>query len=115
MLRFQSGNTGFTDSIPTLAVITTDTRYFSGIGERNQAWIEGGLFAMSFVWALHALGYDTCMLNMSVPNKTAAALRAEASIDDAEQVIMMIAIGRGRPGHRRARSPRKSVSEVTSR
>ena len=115
ILRFKSGNTGFADSIATLAVVTTDTQIFAGIGERNQAWIERGLFSMSFVWALHALGYDTCMLNMSVRNKVSVALRREAGIDDAELIIMMIDIGRGRPRHCRARLPRKVLDSVIRR
>ncbi|MGX9346663.1 nitroreductase family protein [Microbacterium sp. KNMS] len=111
-LAFQNGNRGFREQIPALALVTVDTRYFAAASERNQAWIEGGLFSMSFVWALHALGLDSCMLNLSVLNRTAAGLRERFSIEDAELPIMMIAIGHGSEGHRRARSPRRLVEEV---
>lgn len=111
-LAFQNGNTGFTENIPALAIVTVDTRLFAGSGERNQGWIEGGLFSMSLVWALHGMGLDSCMLNMSLPNRHTDALRKELGIPDNELIIMMIAIGYGREGHRVARSPRRDIAEV---
>lgn len=111
-LKYQNGNSGFTDSIPVVALITVDTRLFAAPGERNQPWIEGGIFAMSLVWALHGLGLDSCMLNMSVRNDRSSALRSEFGLEDSELVIMMVAIGYGRHGHRVARSPRRNLSEV---
>lgn len=111
-LKLQNGNLGFGHAIPKIALITVDARMFAGAGERNQAWIEGGLFSMSLVWALHSLGVDSCMLNMSVRNRTSSKLRKRFALDDSELVIMLIGIGYGREGHRRARSPRRTSNEV---
>lgn len=108
---FQNGNRGI-DPIPVLAVVTVDSRMFSGRGERNQGWIEGGIFSTSLVYALHALGLDTCMLNMSVPNAVARRLRAEIDIADHDFVVMMIAIGHGAEGARVPRSARRGVTGV---
>lgn len=113
VLSFQNGNTGFAD-VPSVALVTVDTRLFTGVEERNQGWIEGGIFSMSLVWALHAMNVDTCMLNMSVRNKRTDAMRAALGLDDSELVIMMIAAGYGRPGHRVARSPHRAVRDVLS-
>ncbi|WP_125037465.1 nitroreductase family protein [Nocardioides sp. LS1] len=115
VLRYQNGNAGFGESIPVVALVTVDARLLSGSGERNQGWIEGGIFSMSLVWAAHAVGLDTCMLNMSVDSDVLDRLRSELDIPDHELVIMMIAIGHGRDGHRVARSPRRLVSEVIRR
>lgn len=115
VLAFQNGSAGFRETVPTIAVVTVDTRAFAGAKERNQAWIEGGIFSMSLVWALHALGLDSCMLNMSVPTEKADALRRRVDASDAELVIMMVAIGQAREGHRRARSPRRDVDDVVMR
>jgi nitroreductase len=111
VLRFQNGNRGFS-SVPAVAVITVDTQLFTGIEERNQGWIEGGIFSMSLVWALHGLGIDSCMLNMSVLSSRMDALRRAVGIADNELIIMMIAVGRGRDGHRVARSPHRAVEDV---
>lgn len=111
-LAYQNGNAGFGHQVPVLAIVTTDLRLFGAATERNQAWIEGGIFSMSFVWALHSMGLDSCMLNMSVSNRRADELRSEFEIPDHELVVMMIAIGYGREGGRRARSPRRPTEDV---
>jgi nitroreductase len=112
VLAFQNGNAGFRDEVPCVGLITVDTRMFSGSGERNQPWIEGGVFAMSLVYALHGVGLQSCMLNMSVLNKRAAEVRAACGLDDAEQIIMMVAIGYAPSTYRIARSPKRDVSDL---
>ncbi len=111
-LSLQNGNSGFGSAVPTVALVTVDTQLFAGPGERNQGWIDGGLFSMSFVWALHGLGLDSCMLNLSLRNGRSDALRRTLDIPDYELPIMMIAIGYARPGHRVARSPRRPIDEI---
>lgn len=112
LLTHQSGNRGFGESIPGLLIVTADVRMFSGTGERNQRWIDGSLFAMSVVWALHALGASTCMLNWSKDNADSARLREAADIPTDEDVIAMIAVGYPQPGFRVARSARRALDEV---
>lgn len=112
VLTFQNGNRGFSESISTVAVVTVDARNFTGVIERNQPWIDGGLFAMSLVWALHSLGLDTCMLNLSLTNDTAGQMRRSLRLSDAELPITMIAIGHAAEGARRSRSPRKVIDAV---
>ena len=111
-LGHQNGNAGFGPDVPVVALVTTDLRLFAHTSERNQAWIEGGLFAMTLVWALHSLGVDSCMLNLSRRSTELDDMRNDLNVDEAEVPIMMIAVGYGRPGHRRARSPRRASTEV---
>lgn len=112
MLKLQNGNRGFGEQIPALAVITVDRRLFSGSNERNQRWIDGGLFSMTLVWALHAMGLSTCMLNMSVSNSRADQVRDVGKIPESEDIVVMCAIGYASSTHRIARSPRRSVESV---
>lgn len=111
-LSFQNGNAGFRHTIPVVALVTVDRAMFAGANERNQVFIDGGLFSMSLVWALHSLGLDSCMLNMSQPHSRMRALRAKLSIPESEAVVMFISIGYPAEGYRVARSPRRAVSEV---
>ncbi len=112
MLKHQSGNRGFTENIPLLALISVEIGYFIGRRERNQAWIDGGIFASTLVWALQALGFNSCMLNLSITFKTADRLRKDSGMLSSELPIMMMAIGRGAPSHRAARSVRRSLDEI---
>ncbi|EPR77543.1 nitroreductase [Leifsonia rubra CMS 76R] len=112
VLRHQNGNRGFGESAPVVALVTVDAKLFSGAGERNQAWIEGGIFSMSLVLALHSVGVDSCMLNLSLNNRSLNNLRGGVGLEQNELPIMMIAIGYGAQGNRRARSPRRSLDEV---
>lgn len=92
-LSHQNGNAGFGDGVSTLLIITSDIRTFFHLGERNQCWVDGGLFAMSVAYALHALGAATCFLNWSVEADTDRRMRAACGIPDNEAVITMMAVG----------------------
>jgi nitroreductase len=113
ILAHQNGNAGFRDQVQNVLVVTVERGLFAGASERNQRWIDGGLFAMTLVWALHGLGVSSCMLNWSMTNDRSDALRAAAGIPSSEDVICMIAIGYPPDGGVRvARSPRRPVEQI---
>ncbi|MGB3298546.1 MAG: nitroreductase family protein [Phormidesmis sp.] len=92
-LSYQSGNRGFGSSADKVLVVTTDLNYFIGAKERNQCFIDGGLFSMSLIYALHSLGVGTCCLNWSVTREVDRALKKAVDIPQADSIIMMIAVG----------------------
>jgi nitroreductase len=112
VLRHQNGNRGFGDQAAYVLIVTTDIQSFTSVGERNQAWIDGGMFAMSLIWALHSLGLGTCCLNFCVEKETDTALRASAGIPDSQAVIMMLAVGSLPEELAVAQSPRKPLGEM---
>ncbi|MBO1267721.1 nitroreductase family protein [Arthrobacter cavernae] len=112
ILRLQNGNAGFRASVGAVAIVTVDSRLFTGATERNQRWVDGGLFAMTLVWALHGVGLQTCMLNWSATNRRSQLLRAETNVDAHEDIVVLIAIGHAQEGHRVARSERRQLHEV---
>lgn len=92
-LAFQNGNRGFGHKVPLLAVLVVDsTGYFDG-SERNQAYVDGGLFAMSLMFALRALGLGSCSLNWCVTPATDRAFRRLGHVQDQETIMMLLAIG----------------------
>jgi nitroreductase len=99
MLSHQNGNRGFGHLIPCVAVVTSDMRLFAGGAERYQGWIECGLFAMTFLLALHARGLGTVALNWSRSNKDDGLLREAARIPEYERIAMLIGVGYPAPGH----------------
>ncbi|NKS28501.1 hypothetical protein GS505_22590 [Rhodococcus hoagii] len=65
VLEIQGGATRFADEITGLAIVTTSLRSYWDDTQRNQAWVDGGLFAMSFIFGLHAQGLGSVSLNWS--------------------------------------------------
>jgi nitroreductase len=112
LLAHQGGSRGFGERASQVLVVTSDLRHFVTVGERNQCWCDGGMFAMSLVYALHSLGLGTCCLNWCVDSHQDRKLRRAAGIGDPEAIIMMIAIGLLPEELRVAQSPRKALDEV---
>ncbi|MDH3022468.1 nitroreductase family protein [Gordonia alkanivorans] len=112
ILALHNGSAAFAMTIPHLAIVTVRTGLFSGSGERNQRWIDGGLFAMSLVWAAHSLGLGTCMLNWSRSNADTAKLRRVTSIREDEDVIVLIGFGYSAEETRVARSERRGSKQI---
>lgn len=92
-LALQNGNRGFGHEVPCLLLITADLRAFDTHGERFQHWVDGGMFAMATVLALHALGLGACCLNWSRGAADDRRLRKRVAIDPAHTLIMMMAVG----------------------
>lgn len=111
VLRCQSGNSGFGDKVPAAIVVTVDRQSFFTSGERNQCWIDGGLFSMSLIYALHSLGLGTCCLNWSVTKDQDQALRNIIEVEESDAVIMMIAVGHLKDTFKVAKSTRKPIEE----
>jgi nitroreductase len=110
LLELQNGNQGFTENIPYVAVLTSDLRAFYMAYERTQAFTDGGMFAMSFIYALHAYGISSCPLNWCVAPDYNEALYKRSGIPKSESCIMFVAFGYGANDCRRAKSPRLDVS-----
>ncbi|GHD56389.1 nitroreductase family protein [Jeongeupia chitinilytica] len=115
LLAFQNGNRGFGHQADTLLVVASRLPCFHTVGERYQHWIDGGMYAMSLVYALHALGLGSCCLNWSVEPHEDAAFKQAAGIADDYTVIMLLAVGH-LPEHdfKVAQSPRRPIAEVMS-
>lgn len=91
-LRLQGGITGY-ELPPVLIMITTDTSAFVGVNERNQVWIDGGLFAMSVLLALEYVSLAACPLNAMMSIKRDKKMRKLLDIPASENIIMFISVG----------------------
>lgn len=111
MLSFQNGNSGFTHSINKLLIITTDTKYFTKL-EGNQVFIDGGMFAMSLVLALHSLGLGTCCLNTCLPYPDEIRIKKEGNIPNSQRLIMMVGVGNLKESFKVAISDRVPLDKI---
>ena len=114
LLELQNGNRGFEHIIGTILIVTTDLNYFVGINERNQPFIDGGMFGMSLIYALHHLGLGSCCLNLCHSSDTDRELRKRAKIPESESFIFMLAVGCIPESLHVAESSRKSINEILS-
>jgi len=109
-LKLQNGNRGFSHVVKNLAIITGKISNFSS-KERNQVYIDCGMYSMSFIMALHANGIASCPLNMSYQSRDEKDLCSKLKFDEDEVPIMMIAFGIAASDARCANSERKEVSD----
>ncbi|MYM65303.1 nitroreductase [Pseudoduganella sp. FT55W] len=112
MTDMHGGARGFAEKIDKLLVITNKLTNFWESGERNQCWIDGGLFSMSLILGLHSKGIGSCCLNWSKRAKEDKAMRDLLNIPDSEVIIMLLAVGH-LPEHLNvAYSNRKPVTQA---
>lgn len=111
-LTIQGGARGYEQQVPLLLVVTCDLAAFVQVGERNQCWIDGGMFAMSLVYSLHSLGLVSCCLNWSKDCDTDRRFRCQFNLPSAESIIMLISVGHPAATFSVPRSARRQVDEV---
>jgi nitroreductase len=111
-LSFQAGNRGFGDQVPNLLIICADLKAFMPGEEHYQHWIDGGMFSMSIVYALHALGVGSCCLNWSQSPARDKKFRSALNISDNHTVIMMLAVGNPKPISLVCASIRRPIIDV---
>jgi len=114
LLSYHHGNRGFGHKLGAVLVVAVDVREFDMIGERNQPWIDGGLFAMSLVYASHAAGLGTCMLNWSEDCEHDQVLRNAFHIPDNEVIITFIGVGQLPEEFEVAASPAPKADDILS-
>lgn len=112
LLSLQNGNRGFGHLASHVLIVTSDLHCFTGVGERHQAYIDGGLMAMSLVYALQSLGIGSCFLNWSVTADVDSKMRKAAGIPDSHIIITLIAIGNIPEELYVAESPRLPLDEI---
>lgn len=112
ILSLQNGNRGFRKEIDTVLLVTCDLQSFFSIGERNEAWIDGGMFAMTLLLALHSLGLGACCLNWSVAKEKDHEFRKLIELPEEEVIIVLIAVGHIPEQLSVACSARKSLNDV---
>lgn len=93
ILANQNGNKGFGEHIDKLLIITCDLRYFAKGRELHQAYIDGGMYAMNVLHALHSKNIATIPLSASLRGDQETEVRNCANIQDSEVLILFIGVG----------------------
>lgn len=114
ILEAQGGARGFGHQVPALAMVTMTPRAYWGAAERNQGWIDGGMFAMSFLLGLHAQGLGAVALNWSKEPDRDQEMRKLTKLSDHRSIIMFVGFGHLQPTYRVAASTRRPISDFLS-
>ncbi len=112
VLALQNGNRGFSHLIDKILVITSELQSFDGIKERNQGFIDSGIFTMSLLYGLHYKGLGACTLNWCYDIGTDKKLRKIVKINESENIILMIAVGNLHEAIKVTKSSRKNLNDI---
>lgn len=93
LLQLQGGSAGFATGVKNLFVISSEMAAWSGAKPRNQAFVDGGLFAMQLAMSCLAHDLGCCMLNLAVTNSRESEIKAAGDISQGERLVVMIAFG----------------------
>lgn len=110
-LSVQNGFRGY-DYPPVLSIVLTDARAFRGVTERNNQYIDGGSFMMSFLLGLEYVGLAACPLNTMFSIKEEKKARKILGLEDNYNFIAYVAIGNFRDSNKVAKSFRFPADEI---
>ncbi|WP_262110853.1 nitroreductase family protein [Aeromonas sp. Marseille-Q5825] len=112
LLAIQGGLTGYTENINQVLLLTVDRNYFYTVGERNQLYIDGGMFLMNMLYALHFYKIANCPANWGKLIQEEKLLTGIVDISESEKIICVIPIGIAKDKFRVTLSQRRELNEV---
>ena len=108
-----AGNTGFDSEVQNYIVVTSDMSAFYDPFERNQVYVDGGIFTMALDEALHYYGIASCILQNGEYKESNKRFKAICkNIPENEKIILFIAIGYYKDNFTYAVSHRKNLDDV---
>ena len=110
-LEIQVGFRGYAPP-SKLLLVTVDLTVFLYAAERNQAYIDGGLFMMMLLLGLEQVGLGACCLNTAMNPEQQDSLRSLLNIPSTEVLIAFAAIGYFDESAVVPRSKRLSVNDI---
>ncbi|CEP36875.1 Putative uncharacterized protein [Halomonas sp. R57-5] len=91
-LKLQGGWSGY-DMPPKLLLVTSDLSAYVFADERNQAFIDGGLFLMNLLLGLENVGLGACPLNTAMSTDQVNQARKLLGIPESHVFIAFVAVG----------------------
>lgn len=111
MLKIQGGFTGYSEKVRQLLILTSDRNYFYTVGERNQFYIDGGIFLMNLLYSLHFFQIGNCPANWGKTVKDEKKFGKLINIPKNEKIICLIPIGLVTDSFKVCLSERRNISE----
>ena len=89
----QLGDQGWCNNADTLFIVTSIASYFGSLYERDEPFIDGGMFAMNLIMGLHAQGIASCCKMYIRHPKIDNTIRELITIPKDEIPIILILAG----------------------
>jgi len=112
LLQIQGGINGMATGISDLLVVSTNTKYFRSVDERNQPYIDGGIFSMNLLYALHYNNIATCPLNADLTLDKEQQVKKITGMSETECVILFVAVGNFKTTNKIPLSKRESYKDI---
>lgn len=93
ILELQGGVKGYSEKVNQLIVVVSNRNYFYSIGERNQLYVDGGLYLMNLLYALHYYRVGACPAHWGMQVEADEKMRELLRISDEMQIISLVVIG----------------------
>lgn len=93
VLEIQGGFNGYSHNVKQLLILTNDRQYYYTIGERNQLYIDGGIYLMNLLYSLHYYKIANCPANWGKNIDEEANLSKVIELPESEKIICLIPIG----------------------
>lgn len=111
-INIQGGLKANGENLQYLILVTSNKEYMAGPHERNQTYIDGGIYVMNLVYSLTYSNIATCILNADFNYNSEIAIRNLLPLKESEDLIAFIGVGSFPSEFKIAKSPRVSLEEV---
>lgn len=112
VLDIQNGARQFKNDVAALIVVCATPNAFYG-NEYHQHYVNGGLYAMNLLYALHSQGLGAIPLNGGISNEQTNQILAMCEDSSQDELIMLIAVGQMPSEFNVAKSARFSFTNYT--
>lgn len=112
ILAVQGGFVGYTKNVNQLLIVTNDRKYYYTVGERNQFYIDGGIYLLNLLYALHYMKIANCPANWGKTMDDEKKLGPFIQIPESEKIICLIPIGDATETYNTTLSQRRPVEET---
>lgn len=112
VLDIQGGLAGFQKEINQILVVTVDRNYFYTIGERNQFYVDGGIYLLNLMYALHFKKIGCCPANWGKTHEVDKKAQKILKLKESEKIICVLAIGYIQDNIKYTLSKRRPLNEI---
>ncbi|MDM1405492.1 nitroreductase family protein [Myroides marinus] len=111
LINIQGGFKGFEKDVRQILVVTNNRKFYYTIGERNQFYIDGGIYLMNLLYSLHFNKIACCPANWGKCYKDENRALELLGISRSEKIMCLIVVGEAKESFKTTLSLRRPIKE----